>query len=106
MFRGSGSFCVKRKVLWRYDTPIESAGELQRKADLHDTCTITINLLKLLGMVMTACVMLKLVGERTDAAGDPILVREDNMDAVSWVCRSGGALDKKGVLTHENAGAP
>lgn len=49
-------------------------------------------------MVVTAWVMLELVGDRPDAAGDPILMRGDNMAAVSWVCRSGGATDKRACL--------
>ena len=49
-------------------------------------------------MVVTALVMLELVGERPDMAGDPILMRGDNMAAVSWVPRSGGGTDKRACL--------
>ena len=54
----------------------------KRKADCQETCTIPINLLELLGMVVTAWVMLELVGDRLDAEGDPILMRGDNRAAV------------------------
>ena len=101
-----GGFCVEKKVFWRYDLPTELTAELKRKADLQETCTITSNLLELLGMVVISWVMLELVGDRPDAAGDPILMRGDNMVAVSWVARSGGATEKKRLPTHENAGAP
>ena len=57
-------------------------------------------------MVMSAWVMLALVGDMTDAAGDPILMRGDDMPAVSWVSRSGGVPRLKGLPTHDNAGAP
>ena len=75
--------------------PTELTAERKRKADLQESCTITINLLELLGMVASAWVMHELVEDRSDAAGDPILMRGDNMATVSWVSRSGGATEKK-----------
>ena len=78
------------KVLWRYDLPPGLTTELKRKADLRETSTITINLLELLGMVVTAWVMLELVGDRPDAEGDPILMRGDNL------ARCRGSLDAAG----------
>ena len=102
-----GGFCVENKVLWIYDLPTElTAGRTEKNADHQETCTITINLLELLGMVVSAWVMLELVGDRPDAAGDPILMRSDNMAAVSWVSRSGGVPRLKDLPTHENAGVP
>ena len=93
-----GGFCVEKKVFWRYDLPRELTTELKRKADLGETCTVTINLLELLGMVVTAWVMIELVGDRPDAKGDPILMRGDNKAAVSWITRCGGARDKRAFL--------
>ena len=49
-------------------------------------------------MIVTAWVMLELVGDRVDAKGDPILMRGDNTPAVSWVSRCGGARDKRAGL--------
>ena len=49
-------------------------------------------------MVATAWVMLEPIGDRTDAEGDPILMRGDNMASVSWVTRCGGARDKRACL--------
>ena len=49
-------------------------------------------------MAVTAWVMLELVGDRPDAAGDPILMRGDNTAAVSWISRRGGARDKRPCL--------
>ena len=93
-----GGFCVEKKVFWRFDLPRELTAELRRKADLGETCTVTIDLLELLGMVVTTWVMLELVGDRPDAEGDPILMRGDNMAAVSWITRCGGARDKRACL--------
>ena len=39
-----------------------------------------------------------MVADRPDAAVDPILRRNNNMAAVSWVCRSGGATDRRACL--------
>ena len=93
-----GGFCVEKKVFWRFDLPRELTAELRRKADLGETCTVTIDLLELLGMVVTTWVMLELVGDRPDAEGGPILMRGDNMAAVSWITRCGGARDKRACL--------
>ena len=70
--------------------------ELERNADLQETCTITINLLELVGRVVTAQVMLESVGDRPDAAGASILMRSNNMTSVLWVSRSSsGATDER-----------
>ena len=81
-FDAVGGFCVESKVFWRYDLPQELTTELKRKTKLGEACTITVNLLELLGMIVTAWVMLELVGHRPDAAGDPILTRGDNIGTV------------------------
>ena len=90
----------KKKIFWRYDLPTELTAELERKADLQETCTITINLLELLGLVVSAWVMLELVGDRSDAAGDPILMR-----CIVGVPKRWGHR-KKELPTYEKAGAP
>ena len=72
------------KVLWRYDLPPGLTTELKRKADLRETSTITINLLELLGMVVTAWVMLEFTGDRP-ASIDPTAMR-------------GGARDQRACL--------
>ena len=47
---------------------------------------------------MTAWGMLELAGDRPDAAGEPILMRGDNMATVSRVPRSDGATDTRACL--------
>ena len=59
------------------------AAELKRKAELRETCTIRINLFELRGMVVTAWTMLELVGDRPAFEGDPVVIRCDNVAAVS-----------------------
>ena len=97
-----GGSCVEREVFWRYDLQKKLTAELKRRADRRETCStcssITINLLELLGVVVTAWVMLELVGDRVDEKGDPILMRGDNTAAVSWISRCGGARDKRACL--------
>ena len=56
----------------------ELTADLNRKADCQETWTITTNLLELLGIAVTAWVMLELVGDRPGLEGGPILMRGDN----------------------------
>ena len=65
-FEAVGDFCVEKKVFGRYDWPKELTLELKRKADRRETCFITINMLELLGMIVTAWVLLELVGDRAE----------------------------------------
>ena len=53
-FEAVGGYCVEEKVFWRYGLPPSLTAQLKRKAERRETCTITINLLELLGMVVTA----------------------------------------------------
>ena len=49
-------------------------------------------------MVVTAWVMLESRGDTPEAVGDPIAMRGDNVAAVTWVNRCGGATDKRACL--------
>lgn len=57
----------------------------EKKKRCEETCTITINVLELLGMVVTAWIMFEVVGDRLDADGDRMLMRGYHKPAVSWV---------------------
>ena len=59
---------------------------------------ITINLLELFGMVVTAWLMLALAGDTPESVGDPIVMRGDNVATVTWVNRCGRARDKSVCL--------
>ena len=49
-------------------------------------------------MVLIAWVILELVGDRPDAASDPMLMRGDNMAALWWVTQCGVARDRRACL--------
>ena len=95
-FEAVGGYYVERRVYWRYDLPEYLTAELKRKAALRETCTVTINLLELLSMI--AWVILELVGDRPAFEGDHVLMRGDNVAAVSWISRCGGIRDKRAGL--------
>ena len=82
----------------RYNLPPELTTESKEKAERRETCTVTIYLLELLGMVVTAWVMLELVGDRPESVRDPIALRGENVSAVMWVNKCGGAKDKRACL--------
>ena len=42
--------------------------------------------------------MLELAGDTPKSVGHPIVMRGDNVAAVTWVNRCGGARDKRGCL--------
>ena len=81
-FEVVGGYCVEKMMYWRYDLPLGLTHELKPKAERCETCTITINLLQLLGMVLTAWVMMELAGGTPEAVGDPIVMCGDNVAAV------------------------
>ena len=94
-FDAIGGFCRKLRIYWRYDLPLALSAELKRKAARRETCSITIFLLELVGMVLTAWVTHELVGDRPESKGDPILMRGDTFEAVTGSNRCGGARDKR-----------
>ena len=53
-FEAMGGYCIEHRLYWRYDLPPELTQELTEKVERRETCTITINLLELLGIVVTA----------------------------------------------------
>ena len=49
-------------------------------------------------MVVTAWVMFELTGDRPMSVVDPIPMRGDNVAAVAWVNKCGGAIDRRACL--------
>ena len=49
-------------------------------------------------MVVTAWGMLELADDTPESVGDPIVMHGDNVAAVTWVNRGGGARDKIACL--------
>ena len=60
---------------------------------------ITINLLELCGIVMTAYVTQVILQDRPKMPGDTVLLRGDNVSAVSWINRCGGSRNRRAALT-------
>ena len=65
------------------------SAESKRKADLRDSCTVTINQIARLEMVMTAWVILGLAGDWAAYEGGPVLMRGNKVSTMSWVSRWG-----------------
>ena len=89
-----GGFCLETGVYWRYELNDRersrfcgSSGSVGCEDDL------SINVLELLGMVVSAWVLVVLCAERPSAKGDCVLLRGDNEAAVRWVRRCRGWLE-------------
>ena len=70
-FDAIGGFCRKLRIYWRYDLPLALSAKLKRKAACRETCSVTINLRELVGMVLTAWVMHELEGTAQNVRGTP-----------------------------------
>ena len=93
-----GGYGIERKfVLEIQPTPPELTIEHKEKAERREI-RVTINLLDLWEMVVAAWVILELTGDRSVSVGAPIAIRGDNMVAVTWVNKCGGAKYKKASL--------
>ena len=98
-FDAIGGYCPELRIFWRYTLDPQLSSEMKRKAQARESCAITINLLELCGMVITAFVVQLLLGDRPTTEGESIMMRGDNMSAVSWVNRCGGSRDRRaGIL--------
>ena len=79
-----GGFCLETGMYWRYelDTAEQSrfCGSREAIAGEND---ISINVLELLGMVVSAWVLVSPCAERPSATGDCVLLRGDNEAAVA-----------------------
>ena len=87
-----GGYCLETGVYWRYDlTPQEQSGFCGSRQSVHIVNDLYINVLELLGMIVSAFVCVSSSGDRPSATGNCVLLRRDNEVAVYWVrrCRSG-----------------
>ena len=89
-------FCLETGVSWRYELNdrarsrfCDSSGSVGCEDDF------SINVLELLGMVVSAWVLVVLCAERPLARGDCVLLRGDNEAAVQWVRRGRGGLEPR-----------
>lgn len=87
-----GGYCWETKRFWRYSLTDEQNARLVESAQESDTPrdALTINLLELLGMAITAYAFIA-DGNQPRHERDAILLRGDNMSAVHWLnqCRGG-----------------
>ena len=72
--------------------------ELKKQSVRKQAGSITINLLELIVMMMSTFVMQITENDRPEYAGDTVLLRGDNVSAVSWLNRCGRARDKRAAL--------
>jgi len=95
-----GGFCLETGVYWRYELDVQERSRFcGASASVAGEDDISINVLELLGMVVSAWVLVSSCAERPSAMGDCVLLRGDNEAAVQWVrrCR-GGKEPRSGAL--------
>ena len=97
-FTAIWDFCPELKVYWRYSLAEALTLELKKQSVRKQAGSITIHLLELIGMMMSAFVMQIAENDRPEYAGDTVLLRGDNVSAVSLLNRCGGARDKRAAL--------
>ena len=78
-FTALGGFCPELKVYWRYSLAEVLTLELKKQSVTKQAGSITINLLELIGMMMSAFVMQITENDRPEYAEDRILLRGDNV---------------------------
>ena len=78
-FTALGGFCPELKVYWRYSLAEVLTLELKKLSVTKQAGSITINLLELIGMMMSAFVMQITENDRPEYAGDRVLLRGDNV---------------------------
>ena len=94
-FDAIGGYCPELNVFWRYTIDPLLSSEMKRSK----SCEITMNLLELCGMIFTAFVVQILLADRPTSEGESVMMRGDNVSAVSWVNRCGGSRDRRaGIL--------
>ena len=97
-FTAIGEFYPELKVYWRYSLAEALTLKLKKQLVTKQASPITINILELIGMMMSAFVMPMTENDRPEYAGDTVLLRGDNVSAVSWLNRCGDARDKRAAL--------
>ena len=93
-----GGYCLESALWWRYDLSDAEHANV-KGSTVHSEDDISINVLELLGMVLSAWVVFILGGHRPRRPADCVLLRGDNSSAVTWVnkCR-GGKEPRSGAL--------
>ena len=97
-FTAIGGFCPELKVYWPYSLAEALTLELKKQSVTKHAGSNTINILELMGMMMSAFKVQETEHDRPEYTGDKVLLRGDNVSAVSWLNRRGGARDRRAAL--------
>lgn len=93
-----GGYCPERKMFWRHNLRTHPSPSLKQKSAKSESSAITLNTLELLGMIITSWVVQMMGGDKPSEGGQSVLMRGDNVSAVSWVNRCGGSRDRRACL--------
>jgi hypothetical protein len=95
-FEAIGGYCLETGTFWRYDLTQEEASRVLKEAHkIKPTMLLNINILELLGMVVSAYVMSIQLRIQQEFDGDLVLLRGDNQSAVHWINKAGGTKDPR-----------
>ena len=95
-FEAVGGLCLEAGVYWTYNL---SEGEVKRTIRSRKgggRNRLYINVLELMGMVMTAYVMIVIRRDRPAKEGESVVMRGDSSSAVQWVINCGERRDREG----------
>ena len=87
-----GAYCIETGKWWRVEFD-ESVQTRLRSVEERDE--ISINVLELLGMVVTAWAFVTLERARPRFRGESLLMKGDNMSAIHWISRCRGGRDPR-----------
>ena len=80
-----GWLWLETGVYWRFNLTEEEKTRSVRSRRREHVNRLSINVLVLLGMVMTAFVVIVIMKDRARRVGEPALTRGDSSSAVQWV---------------------
>ena len=94
-------FFLEIGVYWRYDLSVQKQSRFCCSSrSVAGIDNISINVLELLGMVISAWVLVSSCTESPSATGDCVLQRGDNDGAVHWVRRCRGGKNRGRVRSY------
>ena len=89
-------YCLETGVYWRYNLTVQKPSRFcDSSKSVHGVDDLSINVLDLLGMVVSAFVLVCSCADRPSATADCVLLRGDNEAAVHWVRRCRGGLETR-----------
>ena len=90
-----GGFCAETGMWWRYDLTPDQCARV-RGHQIHHENDISMNILELLGVVMSAWLMVVLLRETPEGTTDCVLLRGDDKSAVQWIKKCRGGNEARG----------